>query len=597
MKTIKLAIIGSGATCIYCLKHILEHSKQLLKQFTCISIFEKEDTLGYGMPYNPKTTDIYNLSNISSEEIPELPQTFANWLRAQNKEVLKQLNVTRFPIEDSEVYSRIALGDYFNAQFNILIHQLKNVGFTVETFVNCEITDIKIKNKIQLLSNEKTFEVSKAVIATGHRWQNNDAPKSGYYSTPWPIKKILPKPNQYYNYEIGILGASLSAFDVVSSLAHRHGTFKTIGNNLIFQPHKKAKNFKITLHSAEGWLPHLQYEQEEAFRQIYRYTTREQILSLCNKAGFLRIETFFDVIGRPPLIKAFEKDHNLRMSKLLKHPKFSFKNFIDDMADKHEYNDSFIGMKKEMVKAKDSVENDKPIHWMETLDDLMYCLNFHAELMPAEDHIFFKNEIKPFLMSVIAALPLSSAKILLALYDAKVIDLIAGKVEIKNTHKTTHQTEIEILKPDETTTSKSYQLFINCSGNDNVELENYPFKSLVKSGIVRKARAKFDANTNVDQSIETTDVFSNSDGMFLYNGGIDIDSAYRFIDQNNDVTPHLYNISFTHTLGCRPYSYGLQACDASSAIVVESWLFSKIKDHKPTSVETISKIYKETDEL
>ena len=33
------------------------------------------------------------------------------------------------------------------------------------------------------------------------------------------------KKDEFYNYPIGILGASLSAFDVVSSLTHRHGKF------------------------------------------------------------------------------------------------------------------------------------------------------------------------------------------------------------------------------------------------------------------------------------------------------------------------------------------------------------------------------------
>ena len=88
---------------------------------------------------------------------------------------------------------------------------------------------------------------------------------------------------------IGTLGASLSAFDVVSSLSHRHGKFTHRGGKLSYEPYPGADRFKISLHSAKGWLPHLQYEQEEAFREIYRHIDRDTMLALNNKSGFLSL--------------------------------------------------------------------------------------------------------------------------------------------------------------------------------------------------------------------------------------------------------------------------------------------------------------------
>ncbi|TYB75833.1 FAD/NAD(P)-binding protein [Bizionia myxarmorum] len=602
MKNEGLAIIGSGATAIYCLKHILDNSATLLNQFQHISIFEKSKNIGYGMPYNPATTDYYNLANISSEEIPLLNQSFADWLRDQSKKDLKKWHITKFPIDDSEVYSRIALGAYFHEQFCLLLEQLKTAGFSIEAFSNHEVLDIEVKekNKIQLILKNETYHFSRVVIATGHNFTHQDKPKSGYYSTPWPIEKIIPKKDAFYNFEIGLLGASLSAFDVVSSLSHRHGAFSESENGLEFKLHEKAKNFKITLHSAEGWLPHLQYEQEEPFREIYRHTTREELFLLVDKNGFLRIDDFFNAICKPALKTAFKKDANSKMAKLLAKSAFTFKNFIDIMAENHEYVDSFEGMKKEMVQATDSVENDNPIHWMETLDDLMYCLNFHAEMMPAEDHLFFKKEVKSFLMSVIAALPLSSAKILLALYDAEVIDLIDGKVEVMKDANVTNQTQIEISDPDGTTTKKNYTLFINCSGNDQINVDNYPFQSLVKSGLVRKARAKFEAGKNLSElnnTFDTSDVWQNENHLFLDIGGIDVDSAYHIIGEKNTISPHIHDLAFTHTHGCRPYSYGLQACHATSAIMVNSWLNLKNDSKKPKSIDVVSKIYAQDSDL
>ncbi|WP_246130365.1 FAD/NAD(P)-binding protein [Bizionia saleffrena] len=600
MSTLRLAIIGSGPTALYCLKHILDHETVLIKDFQNITIFESGNKMGVGMPYNAETTDKYNLSNISSEEIPELTQPFANWLSIQDKESLKALNITSFPIDDSKVYSRLALGAYFHSQYNEIIHRLKRAGFNIKELINSPVTDIKVNNKsVTLVSQKINYFFSKVLISTGHHWKDVDKPSTGYFATPWPISKIIPKNTEYYNFEIGILGASLSAFDVVTSLAHRHGEFSTTKEGLKYRLYEDAKGLKFILHALNGWLPHLQYEQIEPFRKIYRHTNREHILSLINDNGFLRIETFFDAVCRPALIKAFEKDKNIELQNLLSNDRFGCQQFIDTMAKNHTYIDSFKGMELELIKARDSVENDNPIHWMETLDDVMYCLNFHAELLSAEDHLFFKKEIKPFLMNVIAALPLDSAEILIALYKADVIDLIAGNVErIENLN--TDKTTIEITTDKRPRQTKAYDMFINCSGNDNVELANYPFQSIVKSGIVSRAKAKFEGAHSIndlDQSIDRNHVVSIKNDLFLLTGGIEIDAAYRLLSTTGKVQPTIHNLSFTHTLGCRPYSYGLQACNATSSIVIQSWLSPEINEKSIVTPQIISKVYQNNKEL
>jgi hypothetical protein len=245
------------------------------------------------------------------------------------------------------------------------------------------------------------------------------------------------------------------------------------------------------MHSAEGWLPHLQYEQEYPMREIYRHAKREEILSLIDNDGYLRIHTFFDKICRQALIRSFEKDTMPKIVERLESDNISFKDFVQIMSDEHEYSDSFEGMRKERVAARNSVNNNKPIYWKETLDDLMYCLNFHAELLPAEDHLFFRREVMTFLMNVIAALPLASANILLALYDEGCIDLVTGKAEVIEDSGKDDRTLIEVEKEVGTKETYNYRMFVNCAGQKNIELEQFPFTSLIKTGKVRKARAMF----------------------------------------------------------------------------------------------------------
>lgn len=599
-----IAIIGSGPTTLYLLKYIWENIAVLKKSINKITIFEKEKVMGMGMPYHPNTTDIYNLSNIASEEIPMLQESLGDWLRKQSKDDLKKLNINVLPIDDTEVYSRVALGHYFQEQFRLLLSALKSTAIEVIEQCECEVTDISQVKEDELIitdcyNKEHTF--STVVIANGHEWKGEDKIETGYYASPWPIHKLLPKSNDVHNFTIGTLGASLSAFDVVTSLSHHHGVFISEDNKLTYIKNEEAANFKIVLHSSRGWLPHLQYEQQEPIREIYRHYNRNQLLALIDEKGFMSIEDFFDNLCRPALISAFSKDKLFDVVKKLQDETFSFKDLVAMMSEKHEYVNSFEGMRSELVTARKSVNRKIPINWMETLDDLMYSLNYHAELLSAEDHLFFHSEIISFLMNVIAALPLPSAEILLALYDANSIELKAGYVSFPDDTSENNTTKIIVESEDGCKEELEYKLFVNCGGHKNLEIDDYPFQSLVKQGLVQPANAKF-TNPNINEKLSSKldpDTIINEDGIpKLKLSGIDIDSSYRTINKNGTPNYFLYDINFTHTNGLRPYSYGLQACSATSLILVESWLAEiVVGEDVGEDIESITELYEENEKL
>lgn len=593
-----LAVIGSGPTALYLFQHIWNHIDVLKDELDRITIFEKQEIVGMGMPYNPKTTDIYNLSNISSEEIPMLQESFGDWLRKQSKESLQKLNINALPIDDTEVYSRIALGHYFHEQFEQLITAIQSTGIQVFKHGECEVLDISQEIETELIITDchnKLHTFSSVVIATGHEWKGEDKTEAGYHASPWPIHKLLPKSNEVYNFTIGTLGASLSAFDVVTSLSHRHGAFINVENKLQFIKHDDAPNFKIVLHSSKGWLPHLQYEQKEPIREIYRHFSRNQLLELIDDRGFMRMEDFFDNLCRPSLISAFRKDKLFDVVEKLEDDNFSFKDLVALMSEKHEYVNSFEGMRLELTYAKKCVNRKIPIYWMETLDDLMYSLNYHAELLPAEDHVFLHKEIMAFLMNVIAALPLQSAEILLALYDANTIELKAGLVTFQDNSFENNKTKITVESEDGSSEEMEYKLFVNCGGQKKMEIEDYPFQSLVEKEIVQNATAKFE-NSSIPETesaaYDPDTIINNSSGVSLKISGIDIDASYRTINKKGISNNFLYDISFTHTNGLRPYSYGLQACSATSLILVESWI-AEIVQGKDVSkeIQTITELY------
>lgn len=280
---------------------------------------------------------------------------------------------------------------------------------------------------------------------------------------------------------------------------------------------------------------------------------------------------------------------------------FQFKDFIKLMSDRHNYTDSFAGMRMELVEAKESVCKDKPVHWKEVFDDLMYCLNFHAELMPAEDHIFFHSTVMPFLMNVIAALPLSSAEILIALHKAGKIDIVAGRVHILDKQQAGVGTAIGFENGPHEGSTVMYKMFINCGGQNNITIEDYPFKSLVSNGTVTKARsvfADYQDWAEVDDDVDQNRITLQGKRMYWELGGIAVDASYRTVDTNGDVNNRLHDITFTHTSGLRPYSYGLQACSATSQILVETWVRAiKNKVEIEGDIQEVMKIYSDVEEL
>ena len=190
-----LAIIGSGPTAVYFLQNSWNNIDILKEHMKVITIFEKDKIIGMGMPYNPHNTDVYNLANISSEEIPLLQETFADWLRKQTKEKLAEFNILDTNIDDAEVYSRVALGYYFQEQFQQLLSFFRSVGIKVIDNYENEVVDIyRNKENAFIVKDIKNHEheFSTVVIANGHIWKEEDNVANGYYGSPWPIQKILP---------------------------------------------------------------------------------------------------------------------------------------------------------------------------------------------------------------------------------------------------------------------------------------------------------------------------------------------------------------------------------------------------------------------
>lgn len=594
-KISRLAIIGSGPSAVYLLKHLLNHAAEFVPALSDVYIFEKNSTLGTGMPYSRATTDKYNMCNISSAEIPQLQASLVDWLRSLSDSELAHQEIERQNIDADETYCRTTLGDYFHTQCQAIVDGLRGKGINVHERVGCQVADVvdlRSEGNLEIhLASEEIIVVDRVVIATGHAFHEPDDADAGYFASPWPIHKLVPQEGRFFNFEIGTLGASLSAFDVVASLSNRHGRFLQRGKAQIYEPYPGAEEFRIVLHSSQGWLPHLQYEQEEPFREIYRHIDRDSLLALRDEAGFLPLDAYFDRVCRPALKTAFAKDRREDLVQCLSSDSFSLEDFVQQMSDEHCSDDPFGLMRSDMPAAERALRKGQPIHWKEVLDDLMFTLNFHFDLLSAEDYRRYRRVIVPFLMNVIAAMPLASARTLLALHDAGKLDLVPGRVSIKD--KSQGVTKIEVDNDGEVS-ERTYRMYIDCSGQGSLDIDDYPFPSLVTAGSVNEAIAVFRNAPAVD-SVDTPrqeDIVQHRGSPAIRLGGIAIDGYYRVIGEDGQPNDRIYDIAFPHATGVRPYSYGLQACDATAAIVVEAWREQAGKDHQPTpDVESVTRVY------
>ena len=595
-RRVTIAVVGTGASSLYLLKNLLERVETLGPTIERLVLFERGDRAGTGMPYHPATTDQFNLCNISSEELPHLQQPLTEWLRGKDDESLLRFGLRRDEISATETYARLALGEYFSSQFQDLVQQLSARGVQIDVRLKTTVTDLRddpARDRVIVVCGKHAEEYDRVVIATGHSFDQSDVPEDGYYVSPWPIQKLLPARGAFHDMTIGTLGASLSAFDVVTSLAHRHGRFDRVDGRLQFFPHAGAEAFRIVMHSARGWLPHLQYEQCRPFREVYRYIDRASLLAMRDAAGFLRLQLYFDAVCRPVLSAAFAKGCRADLSaKLLDHV-YSLEAFVEEMSAEHEYSDPFEGMKIEYAQASRSIRDDRPIYWKEALDDLMYTLSYHADLMPAEDHQRVHSTIMSFLMNVIAAMPLGSAEILLALRDA-------GRLDLKRGHATVRATRggktIVDINEDGVTTTCAYGLFVDCSGQPPVSVDHFPFPTLVVQGAVRPARARFaDATAAQATSKRSPDHLVETDnGSARILAGIDIDAGYRVIGNDGKANSRIFDVAFPHTAGLRPYCYGLQACNHTAGIVVGLWSVEAAQGAAPSSrTTTLTRLHDE----
>ena len=558
-----IAIIGAGPSGLFLYKRLIEAGHE---NFT-VDIFEAKMDTGSGMPYSHEGANCEHITNVSGNEIPKIVTPVIDWLATLPGDELKKYGIELDSFNSYKVLPRLLFGEYLNAQFNLLLQKGEQAGIITRLHPACmvtDITDLPGKNKMFVEVNGKdAYEFDHVIICTGHKWPLTYEGKiDGFFDSPYPPAKLAVR----FNHPIALKGSSLTAIDAIRTLARQHGSFiEETPHKLIFVPDKKARKFKIVMYSLDGLLPGIRFHLDDPRLSNESVLSKEDISKhMAENGGFLSLDFIFEKDFKNLLQ---EKDPALY--KRIKN--MSMEEFVGEMMSMRERIDPFVLFKREYAEAEKSITRKESVHWKELLAVLSFAMNYPAKHMSAEDMLRLKKVLMPLISIVIAFVPQSSCEELIALHEANKLELISvgedSHIEVSaGGNKIYHHTD-EAGEHYQT----HYETYIDCTGQQHLSLEDFPFKSLLKNDVLTPARLKFrsaeSAEAMLRQGNKDIEPGNNND-FYLKVPGIAITDSFSAVGNSGAANPRIYIMAVPYIGGYNPDYSGLDFCEEASGLIV-----------------------------
>ncbi|WP_299250979.1 FAD/NAD(P)-binding protein [uncultured Cytophaga sp.] len=563
----KIALIGGGPSALYVCKNLISSASTNIE----LHIFEKSDTLGAGMPYSIIGANDEHITNVSDNEIPELLSPIHDWVKEAPLELLNHFNIDPTTFNEYKVLPRLFFGRYLSAQFEKVIALAKTKGIAVHVYLNhkvVDIEDVQTRNEVIVSTEEdKKRTFNRCIICTGHYWPKTlEGNIPNYYDSPYPPSKL----ERTFNHPVAIRGSSLTAIDVIRTLAAAHGRFeKNDTGEVCYIRSETFEDFRMVLHSRNGLLPAVRIHLEESQASSHNLIHPDQVLeNRKTNNGFLSLDFVFEMAFKDA-IKEKDPDFYAR----IQHK--TMEDFVQLMMRYRLRLNPFSLFEKECVEADISIHTHKPIFWKEILAALSYAMNYPAKYFSAEDMLRIQHTLSELIANIIAFVPQDSAREILALHKAGVLDLI--RVDRKSTVEPV-QTGGAVYSYMDTNGNRqcqNYKTFINAFGQAHFPIEVFPFKSLNKKETISQATLKFKdvyaAETEISKG--NKDVHKNRDGTYsLYVSGIAINDFFQVVDQNGIGNKRVYIMAVPFISGYNPDYSGLDFCERASSVITETIL-------------------------
>lgn len=470
-----IAFVGAGPTTIYTLHALLGQSPPPMS----LTIFEEQGSAGRGTPYRPGWNDPAMLSNIASIEIPALEQTLVEWLSEQPDARLVKLGVDPGAIGERTFYPRLALGEFFYDQFQMLIARAQAQDIEVMIRNWSRVTDAVSGEDGMTLHVRPRFAApyeqrfDHVVLATGHQWPDEPEVRPGYFLSPWPATALARIPSC----AIGIRGTSLSAIDASVALAVAHGGFVENGGGMLeYEPAPGTERFYMTMMSRKGLLP------EADFFAPLPY----EPLAICTP------EAIEDLIGMPEgelldaafaLFKAELIAADPDYAKSLDLANLDLETFHDSYFAERASADPFDWAARNLAEAEANYAAEYTVPWRYAILRMHEVMALLVPYLEQDDFQRFSRFFKPVFVDDYATVPHESIKRMLALHLAGKLDILAIGDDYR----------IDSFRPEGGAVvhladqKLPFEAFIEATGQRALAARHFPFPSLLKQGIVRDA--------------------------------------------------------------------------------------------------------------
>lgn len=566
MKNNRIAILGGGPSALFMFKRIIDSGRTDIS----IAIFERKKKLGEGMPYSTEGASDEHITNVSSNEIPLLVTTLADWIKSVHKDTLDKFHIDPSRFNEYKVLPRLLFGQYLTAQFDLLQKKAKEIGIAYEVHYNSTVTDITDQPQdgtvVIEINAEKKYEFDQVILCTGHNWPHQHEGKiPGYFDSPYPPLKI----SQQLNHSVAIKGSSLTAVDAVRTLSRYNGTFDKDENGKVsYRLLDDSANFKLILHTRSGMLPAVRFHLEDSHLSNDALLSDEEIAAhIKGNGGFLSLDYVFEKDFKAPI-----EEKNPEFYKKIKD--MTLEEFVDAMMDLREKLDPFQLLQAEYAEAEKSIQRRESVYWKEMLGVLSFALNYPAKYLSAEDMQRLQKSLTPLISIVIAYIPQSSSEELLALHRAGVLDLIAvgddseveavidGGVDYNYTDESGKRLSIH------------FDTFIDCVGQPHLAFEDFPFKGLLAGGTISPAKLKFRSAAEGQKAVEQgAKVTKDQNGdLYLKVPGITINDNFQVVDAFGALNERIYMMAVPYIGGYNPDYSGLDFSEAASAAIIKRLL-------------------------
>ena len=555
----RIALVGGGPSALFVLKQLLEFGPSDLR----VVIFERKSRLGQGMPYSAEGAQPEHITNVSSSELPPLPESLVDWVQRQQPEEMQLYGVDPQRFHEVRVLPRLLFGRYLQEQFEQLLARAEQQGVRVRVHFEATVEDIRDlprEKQVELLVNGQLLHYDRVVLCTGHHWPlKNEGKVAGYYDSPYPPAKLVGP----FDHPVALRGSSLTAVDAVRTLSRQHGHFQRSEAGLAFRPDARYPHFKLVLHTRNGLLPCLRFHLEDPEVHGVELPDEEQLAEIRRENdGFVPLDWVFDAYFKQLLREkdpeAYERIRTMNMEQV-----------VEAATRPREASDPFDYFKKEYAEALESEARQRTVAWKEVLAILSFALNYPAKYFSAEDMLRLRQTLSPLISIVIAFIPRSSAEELLALHAAGRLELLEvgtqSRVEPRDEGGITYYFE---------SGQQSYETFVDCVGQPTLELDSFPFRGLVNQGVISQARVAFRRAENA-REVESDKVQRGEDGScYLVVPGMAISDHFQPVDQGGRAHPRVYVMTVPFMGGHNPDYSGLDFCEEASKRIAEKLMES-----------------------